>query len=151
MKKIELKHITQPDKESHYIKQRMYCLFLGNGHREYFTNYKDAKKYLADTNRFLNIKLHQSNFYYSYIFTEYRNIWFYFEGRSPSQRKDHMGIERKITLLFNQDDKVLNRIARKTYRSNDNVFAFKYLLLIIDNLYEVLELIKNVSYATSFL
>ena len=62
MRAITLFKIELPNKSSNYIKQKQYSVWLGNGSKRYFSNLKEAKTYMTQTNRFLNDRLHELNY-----------------------------------------------------------------------------------------
>ena len=75
----------------------MYAVHLGNESQNYFSNLKDAKQFIADTNRFLNLKLHEFNQVYIVILSVYQRNWFYFGGQHGEIDYNLNNIEQKIT------------------------------------------------------
>ncbi len=143
MKKINIRQIGIPDKfnKSHYIKMNMYDISLGNGVKEYFTSMKEAKRYLAITNRFLNSKLHEANSLLSDCYSEYRKNWFYFTSENLLANKEIIKLENKIRSNLGSTDKELKLLVERSHWINGNHFAFHhlnnisdYLVCIIDNL-----------------
>ena len=119
MKKIILKNIGGPDKSSVYVNHKMYCIFLGNDLKEYFSSLRDAKKFMANTNRFLNSKLHELNHLYSEVFTQYRNAWFFFV--SDTNNKYQFGRhERQIKIGFQDIEKRFERLIENSYSADSD-------------------------------
>ena len=54
MLSFQLDYIKMPDKTSVYTKHKMYNVYLSSEQNFYFENIKHAKKFLAETNVFLN-------------------------------------------------------------------------------------------------
>lgn len=118
MRQIKINNIVLPDKSSHYLKQKQYCVFLGNETRYYFSRFNDAKCFLAKTNRFLNSQMAELNYLAGIIYCEYRKIWLYL---SDSR-------EKEIIDCFELFDHNLNYAVIKSQGINGNYFAFKFLL-----------------------
>ena len=120
MKQIKIQEINLPDKSSHYIKDKMYNILLGNDHREYFGSEKLAEKFLAETNRFLNIKLHEANYLYYTLFAEFRKCWFFFTANDPQiakkSRKGHSN-GRRLTDHVSQSAPAFDWTGRDRYES----------------------------------
>jgi hypothetical protein len=125
MKKIRIVNITNPDLTSHYIKQKMYSVSLGNGVTKWFSNEKDAKQFLADVNRLLNQVIHELNYIYGNVFLEYRHNWGYFDGTRKQLEKDILRIMQTI-------DRSFNLAVERAHLTNGNHFAFSHILNIIN-------------------
>jgi hypothetical protein len=136
MRSIEIKNIGLPNKSSVYIKQRQYAIFLGNDAKRYFTDMKDAKRFLAETNRFLNERLHEINYLYGNIFVEYRKIWFYFDDKQKN--------EYRIAEAFENADKFFHRAATKSHTINGNVFTFNYVFGVCNELQDAIKWIAEI-------
>jgi len=144
MRKIVINDIIYPDLNSNYTHRRKYCVALGNSTRVYFDNLKDAKKYLADTNRFLNNKLHELNYIYINVFAEYRKLWFYFAEKQMQR------YEQDINETFKVIDFKFQNLYRVNYTVNGNYFAFLSLDKIARNIREVFSIIIEVQKAKKF-
>lgn len=140
MKAIRIKQIEIPSKDSHYIKQNMYSVYLGNGVIEYFSNLKTAKNFLAITNKFLNSKLHELNYIYTLLFAEYRRIWFYFDRDTESH----------ILVLFAEIDKKFEMCISRCGYTNGNAYTFKHMVNLGERLTEIFEQIKSVLVAKKY-
>ena len=144
MKQIKIQSIIPPNKSSHYIKDNMYSILLGNDHREYFKNIKPAKRFLAETNRFLNSKLHECNYLYYSLFTEFRRIWFFFNSEDPKRAKELRRIEDIIENCFNSIDKAINLLVNRSHYTNGNYFTWHHFYNLIDYYMDIIEQIKRV-------
>lgn len=136
MKRIRINTIMEPETGTSYLKQRLYSVFLGNDQKRYFTNLKDAKRFVAETNKMLNSKLHELNYMYSFVFAEYRKIWFYFDAdsRLPLDLKK---MEQEIHSLFNNVEFAFNQVINTSHRQNGNYTAFK-------NLFNIIKALENI-------
>lgn len=134
MRQIKIIKIGNPAKNSHYMKQNMYSVYLGNGVTEYFSSIKMAKNFLAKTNKFLNSKLHELNYIYTLLFSEYRRVWFY------------LSIESEINFCNEMVsiDKMFNNCINKCHYSNGNVYTINYLSNLSNKIAILLEDIKKV-------
>jgi CRISPR/Cas system-associated endoribonuclease Cas2 len=126
----EIEHLQEV-----YIKRQQYSVFLGNGSRTYYTALKDAKRFLAETNRFLNDRLHKLNYLYGNAFTEYRKIWFYFSGIQNS--------ENKIIECFNEADRNFMIAVTRGNTINANAFVYNWVNDICSALTNALSIIKE--------
>ncbi|MDD5358554.1 MAG: hypothetical protein PHX80_05365 [Candidatus Nanoarchaeia archaeon] len=142
MRQIAIKNIQLPDRLSVYIKQKQYCVFLGNDTRHYFSALKDAKCFLAVTNRFLNDQLHELNYLYGIIFTEYRNIWFYLTSYQKA--------EDQFISSFAAIDRYFYNAVVKSHGPNGNVFAFNNLFGICNTLADLTSEIMAILQAKKF-
>lgn len=136
MKRIQIKEIKHPDKSSVYINQKQYCIFLGNELRYYFKSEKAALKFLADTNRMLNNKLHELNYIYGLVFIEYRKIWFYCENRFKE-------FDDKFNSITASINKKFDIIVARSHWNNGNYLTFKHMFDIARLLSEALIFIKK--------
>jgi len=111
MKTVHLKTIIQRGK-SHEV-------FLGNGTRNAFANKKEAKKFLADTNRFLTKKLIDLNEIYYRAFVEYRQIWFLLynvkQGKKTNYREDEKTIKAGLDAVEHFFDKIASSFSSTDY------------------------------------
>src|SRR5665647_909073 len=136
MKQVLLKNITKPDKSSVYVKRKAYCLALDWNLTYYFTDLKDAKKCLAEVNRFLNNKLFEINEAFISVYSSYRRIWFYLDATRDLQRD----IEDNIKLI----DVLFDRTITSTAGPSGNFIAFGNLKKITKTLIKILETINIV-------
>jgi hypothetical protein len=122
MKKIKLRMIVPADRSAVLIKNRKHCVYLGNGVSRYFTDKKQAERFLAETNRFLNEKIFEINQLYIDMFGEYRRAWFSFSG----QRNEAM-IQMNMVAHLNQIERTMDLIISRCGFTNGNHFVFKHL------------------------
>lgn len=85
MKNIRIKVFNRPDLSNVNLGFRKYSVSLGNGCKLYFDSQRATLKFLAETNIFLNSKLHECNYIYSLMLTEMRQAWLY--SLPPEERK----------------------------------------------------------------
>ena len=140
LKKINLSFISIPDKKSNFSELKARSIYLGNGARLLFSNEKKAKKFLAQTNEFLNGCYQELNQIYISTFAEYRNLWFVID------------FEQIIEERFEMSRKYFNKLYRNNHTENANYFIFhnfqklaEELRIIITRLIEYLTLQKNYS------
>lgn len=134
MKQIKITQYGMPDNTSLYINDKMYSVYLGNNIIKYFPSYKGAKMFLAKTNRFLNSKLHELNYIYTLMFSEYRRIWFFLESE----------IEIAINIQITNIDKKFNFCCRKANSGNGNVMTIKNMLYLADCINIIFNKIKDI-------
>jgi hypothetical protein len=126
MRQININKYGLPDAGSVYIKAKQYSVSLGNGSRNYFSSVKEVKRFLAETNRFLNDRLHELNYIYGLLFVEYRNAWFYLQGNED--------IEQQITNSIEYLENVFVKTVVKSTGTNGNSFTFNYMFSICKEL-----------------
>jgi hypothetical protein len=137
MKKIKIENYREPVKESIYTRDKRYWISLGNGARLSFTNRKDAKAFLARTNRFLNERVFDLNRIYVDVFSEYRRIWFYFDDGEKENNE-------RIELTMHWTNVRFNVMIRNAGYESGNAYAFQNLRTIISNLLEIIATLRDV-------
>jgi hypothetical protein len=144
MRQIKIQAINFPGKTD-YIKFNMYSVSLGNDSRTYFSNLKDAKLFVADTNRFLNLKLHEFNQVFISIFSEYQRNWFYFDSKNGKANKNLSLSEGKITENLQSITKAMNFMVTRSGSPNGNYFTFTNFYNCLDYSLDILEtlILKN--------
>ena len=133
MRKIFIDKIELPDKQSHYTQRKLYSVFLGNETKRYFSSIKDARAFLANTNRFLNDRVHELNYFYGVVFSEYRGIWFFLNTGVLT--------EKKINYCFEAVNTAFKLACGRSQSANGNYFTFKHIFAIIDGLCNACKLI----------
>lgn len=88
MKTITLQKINK--------KGNCYEIYLGNGFLFSFKSERAAKKFLADTSRFLTQHLHNLNNLYTEIYSQYRNAWGYFNHNKGTKKAALLQSERDL-------------------------------------------------------
>lgn len=134
MREIKLFKIELPDKSSVYLEQKTYRIWLGNDAKHSFSNLKDAKHFLAETNRFLTEKLFELNYMYTVAFSEYRKVWFYLSDNYHNKQ-----IEKKVIECFLFIDKMFVNAGTRSTTINGNYFVFNYFYQLCDQLIIVFE------------
>jgi hypothetical protein len=131
MKKINLTFTSLPDKSSWLSSQKTYSVYLGNEITTSFTSEKKVKKFLADTNRFLNLQMNELNQIYIQFFAEYRRLWFIIDFEDS--------IEDSI--------RDINRFFKKILKSNSgvngNFFVFIDFMRLTKELTEAIEKLQE--------
>ena len=138
MKKIKLDKINLADKSSSLIlNNKFHSISLGNGITNYYSNVRDLRKFLANTNSFLNSELVELNTIYIGLFSEYRNLWFYQLSKDlineETFRKEFYSLMKNFDLI----------ILRSNWE-NGNQFVFKWMFSICDSLHNVAEILERV-------
>lgn len=144
MKKINLVNIQLPDKTAVLIRQRKYSVFLGNEKTFQFTNMKEAKRFLAETNRFLNDVLQQCNWLFVFAFSEYRRTWFYFNARITYKYVKLDSLEKTILENIRTIDYHFNIVVTRSHFTNGNYFAFQHLNNIIKAIDSILNCLEEI-------
>jgi len=138
MKAVKIETIIQPIPDSDFINKRKYSVFLGNNYRTIFSSKRDALKFIADTNKYLSVKMHQVNNLYGQTISVYRLCWPYFFHNKKGGRNrgfDERKCEENIKIVTDQ----LNRlIASPT--PNHNAFVWSYFNRAIDCLAEIMDI-----------
>lgn len=82
---IRLTHYSSPEPHNWMASKALYGIYLGNGKRFTYTNEKACKKFLTETNVFLNDRILQINDCLAKCTFEMRQNWPYFHtGRSQA-------------------------------------------------------------------
>lgn len=131
MRKIQIDKINFPDKASPRLKDKLYSVYL-NGSLEYFASEKNAKAYLAETNKKLNELLLELNYIYISALTQYRTIVFYMK-------------ENRIPVYIAGIEKSFDLVIKRSQYTNGNHFTFKHLENISDMLLQMLSIIKRIN------
>ncbi|HPB25616.1 MAG TPA: hypothetical protein PLB59_07975 [Bacteroidales bacterium] len=125
MRKIKIDKMTLSNKDSHYMRERLNAVHLGNELTAYFTNKKNLTNFIAKTNKMLNITAQELNLIYIELWTEQRKLFLtYHHLFSRSKVRQHIAIlERSFDLL----------VTRSAW-TNGNHFSFSYIYKIIEYL-----------------
>jgi len=127
MKKINLTYIRLPDKTSYMTWQKTYSILLGNEIKVSFSSEKKAKKFIADTNRFLNLQLQELNQVYIQLFAEYRRLWFIID------------FEENIEDSFHDINKYFKKLTKHGHSENSNIYVFLDFIRISNEIKTVTE------------
>ena len=138
MKKIKIDKISLADKSSSLIiNNKFHSISLGNGITNYYSNIRDLRKFLANTNFFLNSALVELNSIYVGIFSEYRSLWFY---QLPNYLINEGIFQKEFYSLI----KTFDLIVLRSNWENGNQFVFKWMFSICDSLYNVSAILERV-------
>lgn len=143
MKTIKIEKYTDKRTDSYFTKDKCFWVFLGNGSKHSFTNKKHLKKFLAETNEFLKARLFELNKIYAEIFTEYRKIWFYFDGESLKTFSDRFDDD---LILVNKSFRMI--IERSSW-NDGNQLTFKHFYYVIEMFTGILNVMIEVQKAKS--
>ncbi len=141
MKSIKINGYSSPCNSSPYIKHKLYDIRFPNGYVFETKSLTEIKAFLNKTNKLLNQVLTDANFYYSILFTEYRNIWFYMDANF----QNHAALKNLISSV----DVKLDKSVELCQNMNGNYNAFNYLENGIDDLIKGFELIAKIHYKKS--
>ena len=97
---------------------------LGNGYRKQFDSVRDAKYFIAETNRFLTECLVILNMTYSEAFLQYRAVWFVTSNNKSGTRTNYLSTQQKIKTLLQTSDEMMDKFNHSHFGSNDPYFAF---------------------------
>ena len=139
MKKVKLSRYKIPEKSSIITANRKYQVYLGNGLNVLFTNEKEVKKFLLETNRFLTDKLFEINDYRSKLLQLYCLLWFYMV-----QYKNFKFDSSRLINEFTHLDRIMSLAANRGSYINGNYMVFKHLNSCLDILTYIAEQIDHV-------
>lgn len=134
MKKIKIENYDEPIIGSIYTRDKLYWVWLGNRVKRSFANRKHAEAFLVEVSRFLNQCTFELNLIYVEIFSEYRRLWFYFDKKAI----ESFEMDRIMTWVNKNFDLLIG-----TSGINGNFNSFRNCSLIIDNLNEIIQNLKN--------
>jgi hypothetical protein len=143
MKKITLTNIRPPSKNPILTIQRKYQVFLNTDKNYFFNSKKDAKCFLAETNRKLNQSLHRINKNFADTYRIYRHLWFYFFDRDKFVNREKQ--EQNIRIHFTSAEINLNRSIHNTIGPNGNSFAFSFLINASNELLSALKILSEIA------
>jgi hypothetical protein len=134
MKRINLNKIQIANKNSHYIRERLHCVFLGNGLKCYFSNLKEAQSFVAQTNKMLNQSAQELNRIFIEAWSEQRKIYLTYHRYFLKMKNKNMSaqLERQFDLM-----------CTRSSWENGNYFTFTYFYSIIETIDQwITEIIK---------
>lgn len=103
MKKIHLKEFHYGEKSRLITKLRLHSVGLGNGLTFRFSSIRDLRAFLAETSRFLNIKVYELNEIFIEVLSNYRRAWFYLNPQEDQKIKNSIqGIERAFNSIISR-------------------------------------------------
>lgn len=137
MKNVTIKKYRKPDATSALAADHFYSVHLGNGTTKLFGSKRECLAFLAETNRFLNLKLHECNYIFCDVFAEYRQNWFYFEHNKPSMSENLTHAERKCELAIDSIKQAFDMLVTRGNWENGNEFMFMHFNNILENMSEI--------------
>lgn len=104
--------------------QNPFEVCMGNGARLTFTSKRNARQFMAETNRFLTKALTTLNQTYIDTFREYRMIWFVTANTNKGTKTNYWSIEKKIKDNLDVCESLFSKFGSTWATSNDPYFAF---------------------------
>jgi len=104
--------------------QNPFEVCMGNGQRITFTSKRNARQFMAETNRFLTKALITLNQTYIDSLREYRLIWFVTANSHKGTRTNYWDVERKIKDQLDSCEMCFNKFGQHWAGSDDPFFAF---------------------------
>lgn len=104
--------------------QNPFDVCMGNGQRITFTSKRNARQFMAETNRFLTKALITLNQTYIDSLREYRLIWFVSANCHKGTKTNYWAIERKIKDQLDSCEMVFQKFGQIWSGSDDPFFAF---------------------------
>jgi hypothetical protein len=141
MKNICIDKIQKPDKSSYFVKDKLYKVYLGNGYVFESKSLAAAKAFINQTNKMLNMQLHQMNAIIASLQAEYRCVWFYLDGK--------LNLENRINEAFRNADSKINMAIDRCSFENGNHYVFKHLEFAIHELNTIAKIIAKIQYKKS--
>lgn len=132
MKKIKLRNITLPAPLAPYTEQTLYRVYLGNGYVCKSPALREAKRFLAETNRFLNVQMHELNLIYCDVFRQYRRNWFYFSHAFAGA--ELISSDRDCREAMRDTERIFDLLIERSHHINGNFLVFAFFKSIIGNL-----------------
>lgn len=135
MKEIKLTKTTKIGKT--------YQIYLGNGTINSFSSERDAKYFLASTNKFLTDKLHDLHQTYVDVWNHYQENWFYFENSRTTGKNELYTIERDCSRQLDSIRSLLDLSVHRCGFTNGNYFVFINFQKITDYLENIIRLLAE--------
>lgn len=144
MKEIKIDKFNSPEIDTVRVLQKKYSVSIGNGTTHYFGSKRDSLAFLAETNRFLNSKMHELNFIYIDSWAKYRKTWAYFKHNKPTMSQSLTGKEQKCIEITKTIESTFNLCVNRSHYPNGNHFIFNWLNLISIKICEMVEILKTI-------
>ena len=136
MKLVQITEIWDKMPDHFTERSNYYWVRLGNGRNVQFSSKRDADAFLVFASNFCQDQLIELNSLYAETFSEYRALWFYFDGRTDETMKYMQKKENMIRKWFKDVDFVFENMYKSRYLK-DNEFAFKRLAMAAQNIIEI--------------
>jgi hypothetical protein len=104
--------------------QNPFEVCMGNGNRLTFKSKRNARQFMAETNRFLTKALTTLNQTYIDSFREYRLIWFVTANANKGTKTNYWATERKIKDNLDACETIFTKFGGSWGSSDDPYFAF---------------------------
>lgn len=104
--------------------QNPFEVCLGNGTRLTFSSKRNARQFMAETNRFLTKALTTLNQTFIESFREYRLIWFVTANANKGTKTNYWAVERKIKDNLEACEAMFMKFGSVWGSSDDPFFAF---------------------------
>lgn len=124
MKLVTVKDVRPPVPGHLLTDYSYYTIHLGNGKVCQFTQSRQADAFLVATSTFLTDMLISVNEMYIVVFSEYRKLWFYFDGRKKDNLNEMQKTERKLRAQIDIIQHTFDNIHRNRI-SGGNSLPFK--------------------------
>ncbi len=122
---------------------KTHSVYLGNGTINDFTSLREANQFLAETNKFLNFKIHTLHKIYREVWSAYQANWFYFDNGRKIKKANLYSKERECTQLLTSIQNHFDLTVQRSGFTNGNYFAFTHLLSAAENLDSVVRLLAD--------
>lgn len=142
MKKIRIDKIVEPHPNPFYVRDTFYWVYLGNSTSQQFNSKREALAHLAKVNRFLNHKLHESNYLYSEVFCQYRENWFYFWHNKKTYDGNLFADQRKIEKHLEDAKTAFEMIVNRSHLTNGNYFVWLHFNIIFNSMFEICQILE---------
>lgn len=119
-----------------------YRVALGNKLSRDFENLKLAKKFLCETNRFLNLKLHEAVFIFSDLQLQFRRNWFYFDHHKRPGAALYSN-ERRCKEHLRSVENAFDIMVERSHFENGNHFVFAHFGNIFNRMKETMKILQQ--------
>ena len=126
MKEIKLTGISTRNKK--------HTVTLGNGYQKSFSNLKSAKRYLAQTGRWLTFRLHECNSLNTQLYGHYRTAWFYLQHNKQTMNRALIETEQQCQRAFSEITNTMDLIIDRGHFENGNHFVFAHFQAIFNSI-----------------
>lgn len=100
-----------------------YTVYLGNATWHKVPSKRAAKKFLAETNRFLTAQMVELNEIYMFAFTQYRLAYFIFRNEKNGHKTNYSHIERQVKYHLQTVEELFDRTFT-VVGENKNAWSF---------------------------
>lgn len=122
----------------------LYEIWFGNRTCVIFKQKRQAKAFLAETNRFLTLTMVELNEVLKQIYSEYRNTWFVMQNFKNGKPINYTHEESKIKSALHNAEEMFERAGNTFYGSADNAWSFIYMKKICWFLNDAIALLTDI-------